>query len=497
MKKLLKYILLPLWGLGGLAGCTNNFETLNLDPNRPQQINPGVMLGQMQYRIVNSSMQGARGITHELMQVDAPRSSASGNGVHRYVISPGAGVWTSFYTNLTDVEDIITIADGLKENNYKAIALVYKCWAYSILTDLYGDVPYSQATKAVQGIVKPKFDKQKDIYAQILKDLETANALFDDTKALTYGGDLVYNSAIPPLAAGVKNIGIQRWKKFGNALRLRLTVRLLNRDGEINAKEQITSLLADPVKYPMMAANADDAIFRYPGITPYFNPYYNARTLDWREGTYFTEFFLNKLNADNDPRRAIWAIPVSVSGVSTFRGIQSGYPNTLEYVVGQNSSYTDALKTLPQLGVMLPYAEVEFTKAELALKGYNTGKTPKQHYDAGITASMVQWGATMPTTFLSQTSVAYNATATPEKQLEQIMGQKYYASVFVDYQMWFEKRRTGYPVLPRGSGIPVENKFPNRVPYPTYLQSLNPEGLASGVASMGADNSDVKVWWDK
>ncbi len=77
------------------------------------------------------------------------------------------------------------------------------------------------------------------------------------------------------------------------------------------------------------------------------------------------------------------------------------------------------------------------------------------------------------------------------------MLQKYYAYFFVDYQSWFEKRRTGYPVLPRGTGIPAENKFPFRIPYPTYLQSLNPDNLAKAVTAMGGDNSDVKVWWDK
>lgn len=477
-----------------LTACTNNFEEINTDPNRPKEINPGVMLGQMQYRIVNSSTGAARQFTHELMQVDAPRGSTSGAGLHRYVVNPGAGVWSNFYGYLADIQDIYTIADRLKENNYKAIALVYKSWAYSILTDLYGDVPYSQATKATEGIVKPGFDKQKDIYVQLLKDLETANGLFDETKALTYAGDLVYNANT--LTSG-KNAGILRWKKFTNSLRLRLLLRVLKRDGEVNAKEQITAILADPAKFPVMTANADDAIFRYPGTFPYFNPNYNARTLDWRDGTYFTEFFLNKLNADNDPRRAIWAIPITVNGQPVYQGIRSGYPTTQEYAVGKNSSYTDALKTLPQLGVMMPYAEVEFIKAELALTGYATGKTPKAHYDAGIAASIVQWGAAVPANFLAQPTVVYNATATTEKQLEQIMTQKYYAYFFVDYQSWFEKRRTGYPVLPRGAGIPVENKFPNRVPYPTYLQSLNPEALTAAVASMGGDNSDVKVWWEK
>ncbi|RYY54053.1 MAG: SusD/RagB family nutrient-binding outer membrane lipoprotein, partial [Chitinophagaceae bacterium] len=50
---------------------------------------------------------------------------------------------------------------------------------------------------------------------------------------------------------------------------------------------------------------------------------------------------------------------------------------------------------------------------------------------------------------------------------------------------------------PRGAGIPAENNFPFRVPYPSYLQSLNPANLQAAITSMGGDNSDVKVWWDK
>jgi hypothetical protein len=362
------------------------------------------------------------------------------------------------------------------------------------MTDLYGDIPYSQAVKAGEGVFEAAFDQQKDIYTQILKDLETANGLFDDTKALTYAGDFVYNANT--LTSG-KNVGIQRWKKFTNSLRLRLLLRLSKRDGELNINEQIKAILADATKYPVFTANADEAIFRYPGTFPYFNPYYNARTLDWRDGTYLTEFFLGKLNTDKDPRRAIWAIPITVNGASVYQGIKSGYPTTLEYVVGKNSSYPDALKTLPQMGVMMPYAEVEFIKAELALKGFTTGKTAKAHFNAGVTASMVQWGATMPADFLTQPSVAYDDTQSTEKQLEQIMLQKYYAYFFVDYQAWFEKRRTGYPVLPRGTGIPAENQFPSRVPYPTYLQSQNASNLSAAIAKMGGDGSNVKVWWEK
>lgn len=492
--KWFKHILTGLLSTAVLAtSCTKNFEELNDDPNRPKASTPGVMLGQLQYRIVNTTINEGRFFTHQLMQVDAPRSSNNGGGLHRYVVNPGEGVWSNFYRYMTDIEDISYTADSLKEPNYKGIALIYKSWAYSILTDLYGDVPYSEATKGASGNFLPKFDKQQAIYPKLLADLDLANSSFV-AKALTYGGDMVYN-ANP--AANTPAAGIQKWKKFSNSLKLRLLLRLLKRDGEINVSQQINEILGNPTARPVFTSNDDEAIFKYPGTFPYFNPFYNTRQLEWRDGAYFTKFFLDKLNTDKDPRRSIWALKVPKNGVDTFSGIESGYPTTVEYAVGANSSYPDALKTYQGLGVMMTYAEVEFIKAELALRGFVTGSTAKEHYERGIAASMKQWGAAMPADFLTSAGVLYNEGGSFEAQLEQIIMQKYIAYFFVDYQSWFEKRRTGYPVLPRGTGIPVENNFPVRVPYPTYLQSLNPTNLADAVKEMGGDNSNIKVWWDK
>jgi hypothetical protein len=484
-------MLLPVFLLA--TACTKNFDELNEDPNRPKASTPSVMLGQVQYRMVNTTINEGRFFTHELMQMDAPRASSSGGGLHRYIINPGAAVWSNFYRYMTDIEDIYASADSLNEPNYKAIALIYKCWAYSIITDLYGDVPYSEATKGAAGNFLPKFDKQSSIYPKLLADLDLANSLFVG-KALTYGGDMLYNAN----PSGKDPAGsIQKWKKFANSLKLRLLLRIIKRDGEVNVTQQIDEILGDPANRPVFVSNDDEAIFKYPGTFPYYNPFYNTRQLEWRDQVYFSQFFIDKLNTDRDPRRPVWATRVPKNGVDTFSGIESGYPTSVQYAVGANSSYVDALKTYQGLGVMLTYAEVEFIKAELALRGFNTGRTPQQHYEKGIAASMTQWGVAMPADFTTRPGVAYYAGASFEGQLEQIMLQKYIAYFFMDYQSWFEKRRTGYPVLPRGSGIPVENKFPVRVPYPSYLQSLNPQGLADAVAGMGGDDTNIKVWWDK
>jgi len=117
-----KKLIFSLFTLLVISSCTNEFEELNIDPNRPEKVNPGVILSQLQYRFTNNSVSAARNFTHELMQMDAPRTSTSGLGLHRYVVSPGDGVWTGFYQNLTDIDDIIKVSGTLKENNYKAIA---------------------------------------------------------------------------------------------------------------------------------------------------------------------------------------------------------------------------------------------------------------------------------------------------------------------------------------------------------------------------------------
>lgn len=473
-----------------IAACTSDFEELNLDPNRPSNVFPGVILDQLQYRLVNSSIGRARGFSHEIMQVTAPRMSIN-NGLHRYFIEPNnsAGFWNNHYALMTDNEDMYKVAERLDAKAYMGIALILKSWSYSLLTDAFGDVPYSEANKVEEGIIMPVFDHQKDIYSKMLADLEKANELLSQSNSFVYGGDLIFGTNGP--------VGILKWRKFANSLRLRMLLRILAKDGEINVSQQINMLLSDSGRYPLMESNADDAILKYPGSFPFFNPYFNARTLDWREGTYYTEYFIGWLNRNNDPRRTVWATTVVENGQQVYKGIQSGYPSEVEYTVNTHSSYRDELKILPELGIIMTYSELEFIKAELALKGFNTDNTVSGHYQKGISASMQQWKVSLPGTYMDQEDVRISDSDSFDIQLEKIIQQKYFALYFNDFQAWFEKRRTGFPVLPRGTGIPDENKFPSRITYPNYLQALNPENLEAAAIRMGGDTQDIKVWWEK
>jgi hypothetical protein len=99
------------------------------------------------------------------------------------------------------------------------------------------------------------------------------------------------------------------------------------------------------------------------------------------------------------------------------------------------------LRTLPQLGIMMTWSEVESIKAELALKGFNTGKSPKQHYDSAITASMLQWGATMPSNYLAQAGVIYDNNASIEAQLEKNHYSEYYISLLLTISLGLKEER--------------------------------------------------------
>ncbi len=142
------------------------------------------------------------------------------------------------------------------------------------------------------------------------------------------------------------------------------------------------------------------------------------------------------------------------------------------------------------ISVIMSYAEVEFIKAELAQQG-KISADAKVHYERGVKAAIEQWGAVMPADYFANPKAAYNGT------LERIMLQKYYALFFNDYQQWFEYRRTGLPVLPKGEGLMNNGRMPVRFRYPTTVQTSNNTNYQKAVASMGGDDINTKVWWEK
>ncbi len=254
---------------------------------------------------------------------------------------------------------------------------------------------------------------------------------------------------------------------------------------------KLKALIDNPTKYPVFTANDQAAVLKISGITPLSSPW--GRAIDFTTFRASGEFFVNNLNDFNDPRRARFCtLAKNKAGIVTigYKGIPSGYGGSDSQFDFIPSNLNIALVTAPMISVLMSYAEVEMIKAEAEFRNGNAAAA-KSAYEKGVKASVEQWGAVMPTDYFTNTLAAYNGT------LERIMLQKYYALYFNDFQQWFEYRRTGFPVMPVAAGMLNNKVMPVRYKYPTTVQSTNTNNYKKAVESMGGDNINVKVWWEK
>jgi len=476
----IKQILVLLVALSSISvSCTDNFEEINIDPNRIETITPGTLLNPIIYEMASFNSSRSNGFTFDIMQVALPFPSPSG-GQHRYDIGENAGssTWNTYYRWLTNIKEMQAAAVEAEDSNYQAIALTLNAWTYSLLTDSFGDVPMEEAVRGDEGILNPAFDKQQDIYAKILEDLETANSLFDETNTMRYASDILYNN------------DVTKWQRFCNSLHLRLLLRVSKRP-EMNAFTKMAEIINNPEQYPVFTSNEEAAILKISGAAPLISPW--GRAVDFRTGRAASEFFINNLNALNDPRREKFFTQATSRDGTTrigYKGIPSGFEGSDTQFDFAPSTFNIALVTAPMVSVIMTYAEVEFIKAELAQRG-SISADAETHYSNGVKAAIEQWGAVMPADYFENPAAAYNGT------LEQIMLQKYLALFFNDYQQWFEYRRTGLPALPVTEAMLNNKQVPVRFRYPSNVQIFNGANYQKAVEMMGSDDINTKVWWEK
>ena len=347
-----------------------------------------------------------------------------------------------------------------------------------MLTDAFGDIPMEEAARGDEQLFKPAFNTQQQVYTKILSDLETANGLFDPAKAMIYGTEILYGN------------NVNKWKRFCNSLHLRLLLRVSKR-AEMDAFTKMNAMVKDPAKYPVFANNGEAAILQITGIEPNVSPW--GRAIDFTTFRAAGEFFIDNLNAFNDPRRAIFNTQARSSDGKIalgYKGIPSGFSGNYAQFSFLPSNLNIALVTEPMKVIIMTYAEVEFIKAELA-QLTNLTSTAKTHYENGVKAAIEQWNGVLPVNYFTNKAAAYNGT------LERILLQKYYALYFNDYQQWYEYRRTGFPILPKAEGMLNNKIMPVRFRYPTTTVTNNNENYQKAVVSMGGDDINTKVWWEK
>lgn len=484
-----------------LASCAKDFEKINTNPNTtpkalPQQLMAPALVSTLSYNMIRN-----RNFNNELMQVTVDISDAEGK-VFRYDYRSNWSdyLYNGLYTELSNFKDMYKVAsEPINYNDsYRGISLICQSWIYSILTDTYGDIPYFQSNSARDMLIfEPAFEKQKDIYLDIFKQLDSANVYLSKGTAIVGSSDPVYGGSI------------SKWRKFGNSLYLRLLLRV---SGKAEVSAQAAAKIKDIVEthaadYPIMANNDESAILKWTGVGPYVSPYLTVREQDFR-GVAISSFFIDNLVIWNDPRIDIsygtnginrWAI---APYQGSFVGVPSGYiPGTvpIKKAYFYSTSSPSTLMTEPLTGMMMNYAELKFILAEASVKGWISGPA-EPYYNDGVLNSIKLWipSWSVPiATYLSSADIAWNNSFTLEEKMERIHLQKYYALFFADLQQWFEYRRTGHPNIPKGPGLKNNGIMPARMAYPVYVQSTNPTNYQAAVAAQGPDLISTNVWWQK
>ncbi len=387
--------------------------------------------------------------------------------------------WQNLYKDvIADLHESrrLTLEDELIVEADKTAMLaqleIVEMYAWSVLVNTFGNVPYSQAIDFQNPV--PVYDDAATIYSDILVRLDNAIASFATAGTGFDAADVLYNG------------DLDQWAKFGNSLKLKLALLLADVD---NSKaKQLAEEAADNV----FTSNADNARFPYVAAPPNNNPLSaNLNPLfSTRQDYVIASTIIDKLNALNDPRRPAYFTTVNGQYVGGNYGFANAYADF--------SHVSDAIIAADFESLLLDYSEVEFLLAEAVERGYTIDGTAEEHYNKAIEASIMYWGGTAAdaATYLAQPAVAYSTASGNYK--EKIGTQKWIALYNRGVDAWTEWRKFDYPVIlpPSGGNVPAGLTIPVRIIYPINEQTLNGVNREAAAASMGGDLASTKLFWD-
>ena len=464
--------------------------------------------------------------------------------------------WETYYNNLRNANLAYERAVELELEFHQGVALVLRGYLFGLLTDFYGDVPFSEALMGGENSL-PKYDSQETIYKGIIADFEMAANLLskdpgeyaqiDPDQDLYFQGDP------------------EKWMKFANSMALRYYMRLSEKDpGYAGAGVQkmlgqpLIDSIDDECSMPFVGVSADDS-WPANGVNTGRSDF--TRIKPCATLTY-------KLDALNDPRMDIWFAPVETpikvvpvgdipgggddvlaDGVryineatlaannqkiydpatwyqdrldgltmidtnSVYVGLPVSNQNTDPYTYnlnpkaergGFNTHVSEMNNQFNQVSGdnlkarVFSYAELCFLKAEAALKGW--GSDAEGNYNKGVQASFDTWGiGDLYDDYIDNVGVAFDGS------LAQVMEQKWIANFTSATEAYFDWRRTGFPDLRPGpfaksTVIPVRfpyddsDRFINVANYNAALNSLEATEHTDDVPGyQGVDSPWSKPW---
>lgn len=530
MKKYISLFLLSSFLV--VTSCDERFEELNTDPNRPgaSVFDPNLLLPIATYQHGNLLTGYSGPILFQSMWIQALASTSTGganyySNADKYVISSSTpsyiqGNWNNGFQLSSRLNQMQVLAQQRGLNNLHAVGEIMKVSALSVVSDTYGDIPYSEALKAQEEISQPKYDSQVEVYNMMLADLEAA------LNSISPSGDPIRNDV---MYSG----DITKWSRFGYSLMLKLGLRLTNVNS-VSAQSWIQKAVAGGV----FTSPDDDALVPSDESNGYSNT--SANSLNVPDDIYevrWSKVMIDYLQATNDPRLSIVS-EVPPPGLAANRdglvvgnnnpAAQVGLPNGFDLrggdvdislhpdfpgqtgsgadaaVIGGYSRPTAIYRRRNAPVFILTYAEVQLLLADAAVRGFTSG-SPADFYRIGVSAAFTSMEKFGGATVADADAIAYlNANpldlSGPNASLKMINEQIWATtSLFANFlEAWNNWKRTGFPVLTPvnfpgnfGSG-----QIPRRQPYPAGEATTNLESMNTAISRMGGDDWITKTWWD-
>ena len=537
------------------ASCSDEYmENMNTDPSKAATIDPNAQLTTAQLQTYGdlSMMEIYRNYHYAFtQQLMGCWNTTNYGGRHTLDNNEMSRIWTSFYTqslkNIIDAQ--YRTAEDAEKVNINSVLRIYRVYLMSIITDTYGDAPFSEAGLGfLEGKFNPKYDKQEDIYNAFFLELEDAVNKIDPTKDKVTG-DLIY--------AG----DVTKWQQLANSLRLRFAMRISNVN-PTKAQTEFENALA--ANGGVITDASSDALIKYMTIAFSFGQEaysdYRGNSLSQllfgndpaNNPSYLCSTFFNQLYNSGDPRtfkisRCYYDGLMSATspdnrvditqemiekgiafsprdpGAYSWEPWPTGYDSDIcaELAVNNPSvTATMAREVEPKLannflksdnpGVVMTSAEVKFLMAEATVKKWNVGSVSAEDlYKQGVRAAIDfltdNYGCTATTDAEFDAFIQGRGTFghTDNQKLKAINTQAWILHFTNPAECWANVRRSGYPKLKSpaeygfGQYLTGGTEIPVRLCYPVLESSYNKKSYNEAIERMGGtDNWHSLLWWD-
>ncbi|QNL51046.1 SusD/RagB family nutrient-binding outer membrane lipoprotein [Olivibacter sp. SDN3] len=494
-------------------GSCRDFEAININPNNPDVVPPETLLPPIISGAVNTMTSSGGGHAGQFVQHIAYVGGMSeGSGRYNLTGASFREEWNGAMRLIKDVNQLRLLGQQNQQPQYEALALILKVYILSIMSDAYGDIPYNEAGMGdVAGLEFPNYQAQQEVYGLMLADLEQANQLLRDADpSLTINRDILYNG------------NLQNWRKFANALKVRMLMRESER---VDVSAAVAEIFNNPESYPLFEGVEDQATLVYNNNSDLYswfilNPPADGSGVNYDGNDRVSDVMVNMLQSKADPRLYIYVSPTrnsynahrqNATTPYAYRGQRAGLSaleqDALYQQTGLNrDDFSVVGKRIRKenRAFLMTYSETLFLKAEAIVRNMGVQGDAQSVYHEALAASLAKWpqvgqasqeetpyiSAEQAQVFLSREDVALQESTA----LQQIAEQQWIDAFLNGYEGWASWRRTGYPELQPGPSVIAQ--IPVRYVYSDNEQN-NPNLIKWVNEQMGGTmpTHNTKVWF--